>query len=155
MTIQINNGTIPHLQWVVIDKCIGSYVDIYNRNKTTVRNDKQRWKQSSRKVDKYDLQSTFSVSLFLYSPIRSNKRNTQQTIMGSVFHCSCTHRSALTSVTHSRRWAHKKVESSCCRPKLSNDRQDRVRTIFVRTKSGKQYVKSMNMWTIQFNIQVS
>ena len=42
----INNGTIPHLQRVVIDKYIGSYVDIYNQNKTAVRNDKQQWKRS-------------------------------------------------------------------------------------------------------------
>ena len=38
-------------------------------------------KQSNRKVDKYDLQSTFSISL-LYSPIRFNQHNKQQT-MGS------------------------------------------------------------------------
>ena len=84
----INNGTIKHLHRVVIDKYIGSYVDRYNRNKTTVRIDKQRWKQSKQTMEaiKSEIRQlvstiTFSVSL-LYSPIRSNKRNTQQT-MGS------------------------------------------------------------------------
>ena len=49
---------------------------------------------------------------------------------------------------------YKKVESSCCKPKLSNGKQDRVRIIIVRTKSGIQYVKSINMWMIEFNILV-
>jgi hypothetical protein len=38
---QIRSTTIRH-QRVVIDKYIGSYVDRYNRNKMTVRNDKEQ-----------------------------------------------------------------------------------------------------------------
>ena len=50
-----------------------------NRNKTTVRNDKQRWKRSTQtteaiksesRPDKYDLQSTFSVSLLYSHPLQ-------------------------------------------------------------------------------------
>ena len=111
------------------DKYIGSYVDSrYNRNKTTVWNDKRRYHGSNQ----------IGTSTILY--LRSH----------SVFHC-CTHQSAPTSVTHSRRWAHKRVESSCCKPKLSNGRQDRVRIIIMRTKSGIRYIVTAHLISFSFS----
>ena len=47
---QIRSTTICR-QRVVIDKCIGSYVDRYNQNKTTVWNDKRQWKRSKRTME--------------------------------------------------------------------------------------------------------
>ena len=80
---QIRSTTIRRQRVVII---IGSYEDRYNRNKTTGWNDKQRWKRSKWTMEaiKSELRQlvstiTFSVSL-LYSPIRSNKRKTQQTM---------------------------------------------------------------------------
>ena len=64
----------------------------------------------------------------------------------SVFHC-CSHQSALTSITCSRRWDQRKKKVACCKPELINDRKDRVRVIIVRTKSGmcklNQYVNEI------------
>ena len=84
---QIRSTTI-HLQRVVIDTNICPCVESYTRIKPTVRNDKQQWMQSKWTMEaiKSEIQQlvstiTFKVSL-LYSPIRSNKRNMQQT-MGS------------------------------------------------------------------------
>ena len=46
---QIRSTTI-HLQRVVIDKFIDSYVDRYNRKKTTVQNDKQQRNMRSKRI---------------------------------------------------------------------------------------------------------